>query len=339
MSESAPVDLLSLDELDAASAEVEAAIDATPGIDPWCSGPDWTLPVHLGFAPGAERILARVGGTARPGFALLARYATEDGRRIVGGLDPLWGFATPLVGPDIEMVAASLADLLEEDGAWDLLWLAGMPAPAGPRAFLPRLVNELGWLGRVGLAPGISTRLADLGGGYEPWLARRSSRFRRNLRQAERRAATAGLTIHDASDDPEPFGRILAIELRSWKGQRDDGITTPAMAITYRAMVNRLARTDRLRLHVARLGGEDVGYILGGVRGRTYRGLQLSYTTEVAPLSVGHLLQHHQIQLLAASGDATVYDLGMDMPYKERWADITRTSHTLVIDRGSDVLA
>jgi CelD/BcsL family acetyltransferase involved in cellulose biosynthesis len=255
---------------------VEAAVDATPDIDPWCSGPDWALPVHLGFAPGAERLLVRVDGADGASFALLARYATEDGRLAVAGLDPLWGFATPLVGADPGAVVAALVALLRADPMWDVLWLTGMPVPTGPRSFLPLLVRQLAPLGRVAVAPGISSRLADLTGGHEAWLARRSSRFRRNLRQAERRAAEVGLTIHDAADDPAPFERILAIELRSWKGRDHGGITTPEMSATYRAMVERLAAAGRLRLLVARLDGADVGYVLGGVRGRTYRGLQLS---------------------------------------------------------------
>jgi hypothetical protein len=34
----------------------------------------------------------------------------------------------------------------------------------------------------------------------------------------------------------------------------------------------------------------------------------------VAPLSVGHLLQHSQIRRLVAADEAVVYDLGLDMP-------------------------
>ena len=339
MSQSASVDLLSLSDVDAASAEVEAAVDATPEIDPWCSGPDWALPVHLGFAPRADRLLVRVAGPAGPSFALLARYHTEDGRRAIAGLDPLWGFASPVVGAETGLVAAEVADLLRHDPDWDLIWLTGMPVPTGPDSFLPHLIRHLGSLGRVAVAPGISSRLADLGHGHDAWLARRSQRFRRNLRQAERRADSAGLTVHDAAGDPHPFQRILAIERRSWKGRELGGITTPEMAATYRAMVERLAAAGRLRLLVARLDGADVGYVLGGVRGRTYRGLQISYHTSVAPLSVGHLLQHHQIKRLVEGDEADVYDLGMDMPYKARWADTTRTSHTLVIERGPDGLA
>ena len=49
---------------------------------------------------------------------------------------------------------------------------------------------------------------------------------------------------------------------------------------------------------VARLDDRDVGFILGGIRGATYRGLQLSHDTGAAHLALGHLLQLHQLRLL-----------------------------------------
>ena len=49
-------------------------------------------------------------------------------------------------------------------------------------------------------------------------------------------------------------------------------------------------------------------------------GFQLAYAESVTDLGLGHVLQWHQVQAAAAEG-ISLYDLGMDVAYKHRWAD------------------
>ncbi|MDA3040931.1 MAG: GNAT family N-acetyltransferase, partial [Actinomycetota bacterium] len=153
------------------------------------------------------------------------------------------------------------------------------------------------------------------------------------------------------ADTDALIDRLVEIERRTWKGagSKDDlgdkstdnqdsqptGIVAPDMQVFCRRMTARLIANDRARITVARLDGEDVGYILGGVRNGRYRGLQLSYTTEVAPFSVGHLLQLEELRNLSSTGIAHTYDLGMDIAYKHAWADRLERSVTLIVERGS----
>ncbi len=326
---------LTLDELEARRLDVETAVDRTDApIDRWCSGPDWVLSVHAGFAPEVEPlILASPDGT---GFALLARYPTDDGGTAIAGLEPLWGFASPLVGPDLATMATGVAEHLAEVTDWDVLILPGMPSPEASAVGPLRVLEAVSQLGLARLTPVITRQVADLGDGAGAWLDRRSARFRRNLRRAIRAAEGAGLRFVDAADDPDPFERVMATERRSWKGREGSGITSAQMAATYETMIGRLAASGRLRLWFARHDGRDVGYILGGVRAGVYRGLQLSYTTDAEELSVGHLLQHHQISALDAEGGVHTYDLGMDFEYKRRWADEAIPMSCVVVERSPD---
>lgn len=390
----APVQPLPLDEVDRRWVEIEAAVDATTGIDPWCSGPDWQLPCHRAFAPTADPLILASDHGA--GFALLARYRA-DRQTTISGLEPLWGFGCPIIGPDPGTLAAELAAHLAADHHWDNIVLPGLPPnldgstgnggtgnghptagdaarnvptpadpapnPAAPNPAAPTIdpmtmavASPLTGLGQVGLAEGITRQVADLTGDHDAWLAGRSPRFRRNLRKARQAADRAGLHIIDSTDDPDLFDRLLVIEHRSWKGREGSGITGPEMATMYRAVVERLARRDRLVAHIAVLHGSDVGYIVGGIRASRYRGLQLSYTTDAADLSIGNLLQAHQLAQLnrlaadrtgghEAEGDhpadldrtagrrVNVYDLGMDISYKRRWADRSEPSTVLVVRR------
>lgn len=301
----------------------EAGVDATPGIDRWCSGPDWVLPCHRAFAPEAEAWVVE----GEHGVARLARYPGM-GRSVVSGMEPMWGFACPVVSREPERFAEELVAALSGDDRWDTVVLPGFPADMS----LARALGEpMAARWRIGVADGIVRLTADLSEGADAWLARRSTRFRKNLRRAERRAREAGVTIA-AATEPGLHERLLAVEARSWKGALDDGLLSPGMGAFYRDLIARLAERDRLRCSVARLGGEDVGFILGGVRAGIYRGLQLSYAQDVRALSVSHLLQLHTIRELSADGVGT-YELGMDMDYKRRWADEAVGTVTLVVER------
>ncbi len=306
--------------------ELEALADASPHTDPWCSGPDWLFPVHRAFAPEAEAILL---GDPNDGMALLARYETPEAT-VIGGLEPLWGFASPAIGATHFDVLVSAIDILALDRDWSH---AVLPAIPFDRELILSLAARLEYLGTVSLGEGITRQLADLSEGAAPWWERRTRRFRNQLRKARELADDHGLVYETVTDHAGLFDRMLKIEARSWKGQDDDGITSPSMSAFYREMIDRLGTRSRLEATIATMDGADVGFIFGGIRNGQYRGLQLSYAQEVQSLSLGHLLQLHEIQRLTTAAGVHTYDLGMDMEYKRRWADYASSSATLVIRR------
>ncbi|MDH3295536.1 MAG: GNAT family N-acetyltransferase [Acidimicrobiia bacterium] len=322
---------LSIDELLAQWADVEAAVDATEGIDPWCSGLDWVVPVASGFAANGKRLLLRSADDN--GYAILGYYR-RGGRIFLAGIEPLWGFASPIFGPDPAALAGELRRFLANRPDWSMLALAGLPPH--PHPLTSAISAQLRPLGPTLLTDGITRRVADLSKGYETWLRARSRRFRRNLRQAEARAVDDGVTVVDAAQDDNLFERLLDIEQYSWKGQDNTGITTPEMSVMYSMMIDRLRERDRLQVFVAHLADStEAGYILGGIRNRRYRGLQISFSAHHRSLSIGNLLQNHQIRHLTDHDLADVYDMGMDFDYKQRWADQAHSSVTLILHRSS----
>lgn len=299
----------------------DLAVDRTPGIDAFCSSSVWSFAAGDSWPSlGAPRLVDLDG--AWYGF----RHHRAGRTRLVLGLDAAWGFASPVVGP-AEPAAHLVASTLAR-GPFEAALLAGQQRGV---PLTEALIGELS--AHYDLYSGEQEhRLqAHLGGGFEAWWARRSSRFRQRLRQLERRAADAGVAIIAGPGDPSVIDRIVAVESRTWKGREGSGLTDPSFADFYRQVGARLADGGGTLLSLlARHHDRDVGYIVGGVRGTTYRGFQLGYTTEVADLGVGHLLQLHQIRRLVAVG-VDLYDLGMDMAYKHRWADTMATTFTLIV--------
>lgn len=299
------------------------AVRETPDIDGFCSSTAWSFAAAESFPEaGPPTIL----GDGRA-FCGLRSAAGADGQRVLLGLDPVWGFASPLVGPPAA-AATMLAARLELE-PFDHAVVTGQRTDSLLAAWIVRTLED-----RFRLLHGpVQERLRiDLAGGVEGWLARRSPRFRQRARRLQR--AGDGVCFVDVSALPpdELIDRLIDVEHRSWKGRQGTGLASSGLAAFYRQVAARLAAREQLRALIARRGDTDVGYILGGVRGPLYRGLQLSYTEDVRDLAVGHRLQLAQLGRLEVEGIET-YDLGMDMEYKRRWADRVDETFAIVVTR------
>ncbi len=298
-------------------------VSRTDGIDKFCSGPDWIVPLHRTFGSGGLLVQATTGAAVA-----LAVQPGPQGRTLLWGVDIAWGYARPVVGPDLD-AGIDLLDRLLHDHRRDMLAvvLTGVD-PTG--AFAGRLVERLGHR-LVATGEPVGRRVAELGDGVHAYLARRSRAFRRNARQAQRRAAEAGVVFEwIVGGGAEVVDRAVRAESHSWKGREGSGLADPTFAGFYRELAAGLAPTQRLRAGFARLDGHDIGFILGARRGNAYRGLQLAYAESARALSIGNLLQLGQMHRLADEG-VTRYDLGQDMAYKLAWSDELFVTDTLVL--------
>ncbi len=265
-------------------------------------------------------------------FAAMANQH-PDGFEYIEPLELAWGLASPLLGADVDACVAMAVERLAREPAWRLTLLAGIPAHGAHTRALMRYLPH-GWQVRLGQTS-LRNR-ASLHGGLDGFMARRSPQFRRNLGKNVRRAAAAGITFAAVAITPENaaglFERILACEKHSWKGRDGVGMSVESMRDFYAAMLPLLARTGAGRLMFAGLEGRDIAYVLGARIGDEYRGLQFSYHDEYANLSLGSLCQYHQIVALIAEG-VTLYDLGSEMEYKQRWAEAAFVTQIHVVIR------
>lgn len=297
-------------------------VSTAQGIDPVCSTSDWAIPVAAAFAGRSRR---RVYAGAN-GYLAFLEHETPNGP-VWSSFDPVWGFATPVIGAVPEAIVEDLARLLVTED-FHLLSVSGLD-PTGP------LFDEIQRLGPAGYTDTADRCVVDLHDGFEAWLDRRSSRFRRSLRAAAHRGAAAGVEVeHVAPATPQAvahaFERILAVEARSWKTDARSGLVGTKLGRFTRAMSERFAADARLRVEYATLDGTDIGYVVGARVGARYRGFQHSFDHCHRDLSIGKLLQFHTIEAMAVDG-ATTYDMGMHMGYKASYADRIESTVTAVI--------
>jgi Acetyltransferase (GNAT) domain len=307
---------LTVEDFEKEIAAYDALVRESDGIDRFCSSSDWVLAARDAWAPGAPTYLAR----GAHGYALFLRRTERNGASLLTGFDTEWGFASPLVGHD--GVAKELATAIETE-PWHVILLPGIV----PGSRLMRAVVASFRRHEVRLGPTLTRWAASLEGGLDGYLSRREGKLRSNVRRAAKRARAEGIAFERGGT----LARAVAVERRSWKGLAGTGLIVPEMRAFYDALLARLG--DRARMVFARKDGEDVGYIMGGVRDGTYRGFQFSYDERFAHVSLGGLLQVEQIAALAAEG-VTTYDMGIDLPYKRRWADGPVDTVTLAVVRG-----
>ncbi|MBX3463601.1 MAG: GNAT family N-acetyltransferase [Planctomycetes bacterium] len=319
---------VSLAELDHAESAWNRAAARTATADPFCCRTEWALSFHEAFAPERPLHLWADAG------CLLAFASTVD-PHIGPLLEPVeshWLFGDPLLGDDaVERLADGLA-------------AAGLGGPR-PAVLLSGVVPESARFAAIVLAFQRRYELlrlapehlcsASLDGGLDGYLSRRSGSWRRNLRQAARRAKDRGVGFErhrprTAAAAAAVYDRMLAVERRSWKGLGRCGMAEPPSRDFYRVMLRRLAAAGSGRVVFARQAETDIGFVFGGLAGAVYRGQQFSYVEEWADASIGNLLQLEQIRWLGEEG-AERYDMGPRMDYKRHWTETERRIDALLL--------
>lgn len=294
--------------------------------DPMAGTAAWQLSAHEVWG-GDRQILSRADSNAHVVFAL-----KESGWQHyeLQPLETIWGFGVPLVG---DWAVDLLAEVVDEvrhlrKASPERIVLTGISPNATAHADLHARFSRRFDLW-VSSKPMLQCA-ASLDGGVEGFLGRRTGNFRRKLRQQQRRATEAGVTVEHLSpktlaEADRCFARMVAVEQRSWKGLGRCGMDGPDTIRFYRAMLRRLALLGRARIGFARTQDTDIGFIFGGVVGSIYRGQQFSFDQHYAHLSIGNLLQFDQVVRLCEEG-ITRYDLGPllgpRMDYKAHWIEV-----------------
>lgn len=292
--------------------------------DPFCCSAAWQFAFHDACRPERRLLIEEDSGSV----IAFAEEAVSTELIYLTPLESHWFFGSPLLGRHCVELLSEAMGFFEKAyaPAFPRVVIGGLR----PEGSLPmRLYETFSDKFRIFLAGGGVQSAASLTGGLDGFLSRRSSKWRAKLRREARRAAENGITFERlAPASPQEaeaaFGRILAVELTSWKGIDNCGMAESPVKQFYALLLNHLAATGEGRMTFARRAGKDIGFIFGALAGKIYRGQQFSYDRDWKDFSVGNLLQLEQIRWLCEQG-VTRYDLGpLDGPrmeYKRHWAE------------------
>ena len=198
------------------------------------------------------------------------------------------------------------------------------------RVDVPALAQALrarGWPVRIReQAP---NRYEDVRGlGWEGYIAARDGRLRTTIARATRRfLRQPGATLRIARegwDAEAALAEYLDVHQRSWKPPEPHPRLVPGM-------VRLLARTGRLRLGVASLGGRAVAAQVWILHRRRATIAKLAHDEAARGLSPGTVLTAHMMRAALEAGEADEVDLGRgDDPYKRLWLPRARPVLALV---------
>ncbi len=293
--------------------EFDRSVVGTSEVAGFCSSANWQVAAN-GFLHESEAetkfLIVEEGGN-------WLLFVDRDDRGIWFPMESAWMFGCPMIGDPAECVS--------------MLKGAVIRRLASPAGFCVGGVRKNGSLHRELLSlreeslrfeefPATDCMVIDLEAGYEAWLSRRSTKFRKSVRQS---SGADGFEIIDAScDAPDAlFRRIFSVQKQTSKWRDGSDIFHGADYVRfYRYLIEKLHESGQLRILFAQQAGVDSAYILGGDFSDQYRGLQMSYAESVRDSGIGNVLQLENLRRCADDG-ILEYDLGMHAPYKERWAD------------------
>lgn len=304
----------------------DAWLRETPHIDSFCSSTIWGISANYAFGDSGQIIQH----SSDHGSALFVWNSL-----FLRPLECVWLLGSPILGPRPERVFREL----EQAGApgvppWHAMVLSGLPLSTAEWRPLHEAATRrciLRWVGSR------NRNIASLEGGLDGWLSRRSPKFRTNLRRSDRAGEREGIQftrhlIRHPDDAASFFSIVRDVEHRSHKAESGNGILEEPMH-TFVASVFGLS-IHRLGLHfvIAWRNGDPIGYVFGTVFMDMYRGLQMSFDDRFRSLSLGNLLQLEMISWLCDL-EVPRYDMGADLPYKERWAELNHETVTVALIR------
>lgn len=306
--------------------DYDALVEETQGIDTFCSSSTWSESARKAFMPDAPLVVFQHG----EGCAVFAHEHTPDRQRMLLPLDATWTLGSSLAAPNPQRDIPALMEMIDADRAfYDFIMFSGM-RPGSP---IHRMVyHEITKRGvhAVNFKPA-DRSVADIGNGVDDWLQRRSAKFRASIRSALRRAKDADIRytlLPPETPAEELLRRFIELERRSWKGLSGTGIVEHSMASFCQYVLASTTPAGQTRAILATHEDELIGFIFGAVANGRYRGIQMSVDHRYRRIGLGNALQVQMIQALTAE-NVTAYDLGSSMPYKNRWAD--RTDRTVSI--------
>lgn len=306
-----------------------AMLEQTPGIDAFCSSSTWAESARRAFMPTAPLVVYDTPGA----MAVFAHGQSLTGNPTLVPLDSTWILGSSIACPNPRRDIDALLEALLADRAfyWCTVLCGFAPQSSMYRALLSGLLRRGLRVTPFGTVDRCVVRLQE---GVEAWIQRRTPKMRASLRRAVRDAENAG--IRTVIVEPERiseslFQLFLHIESYSWKGQQHTGIAEPTMATFCREVLIASAAAGTGRALIAFDGTSPVGFVFGVVHQGRYRGVQMTTHANYRAIGLGNALQIAMMKALTDEGVVS-YDLGSAMPYKQRWADFTDRTVSLVVN-------
>ncbi len=176
---------------------------------------------------------------------------------------------------------------------------------------------------------------------WEQYLAERSARFRRNIRNRTKRLHRMGRPtfVHVVSGESPPLDQVQIMEYlgtiagRSWKAKAGKAINSePKIFRYYSELVQKLYETGALDVCILFVDKRPAAYVLGAVYNREFVEIDICYDDAFASCSPGKLARNHVLECYGNRG-LDRYDLIEDYDHKRELTSRFHDIPTYVVYR------
>jgi CelD/BcsL family acetyltransferase involved in cellulose biosynthesis len=249
-----------------------------------------------------------------------------------------WGSYYGPIGPNpAATLTAAMRHLRAAPRDWDLLDLRWVDKPGVDRGRTRLALESAGFL--VGESIWKEIPLIEMDGDWDAYFASRTSKFRNNLRRAERSAAELGpvsLERHRpaslASGDGDPrwdlYDLCEQVAERSWQAAATDGTTICHDEIRpfLRDLHESASRAGAVDMNVLWIGGDAAAFSYNYHYQGHVSGLRAGFDEAFSRVAPGNVLYHRMFRDSFERGDR-LFDLGPgSLEAKRPW--ITCTSYS-----------
>ncbi|MDY6894519.1 MAG: GNAT family N-acetyltransferase, partial [Thermotogota bacterium] len=165
----------------------------------------------------------------------------------------------------------------------------------------------------------------DISGGMDSYLATRSGKFRKRIKQGLNRAKRLGSVEYDIvknMENPnEIVKRLKSLDRKTWQHQNGTGLFSTTENLTfYSALIHDYSEGRPMIVCFLKIDGVDAAYELATSFGSTAFFLKYGYDPAFNKCSPGLLIQTHLSRYVSSLGFKEVDLLGETTTEKARWA-------------------
>lgn len=234
-----------------------------------------------------------------------------------------------------ECVQAVLKFARATAAQWDMGELNFLPVDSGTArgVVVAAAAHGLRW----GERPSYRSPFIPLEGKWETFYGSLDGRFRRNLRNREKRLTALGPVTYE--ERPAALHSVLqemfVVGERSWKGEAKEALgSTPALRRFYTRLAELTDPRGELSLHLLRVSGRAIAFHYSLRTDGTVHLLKTEYDTDYHPYSPGHQIQKRVLEACYARGMREFDFLGPDMAWKREWSSRVRPHARLLLFHG-----
>lgn len=234
-----------------------------------------------------------------------------------------------------ECVHAVVDFVREMSSRWDMIELDFVPEESPTVPAVSERAQQVGLV--AGTKPSYRSPFIPLRGTWEEFYGRLDGRFRRNMRNREKRLAALGEVAYE--QEPVSLSGFLeemfVVGELSWKGAEQTAIgSTPELRRFYSRLAELTHPKGWLSVHLLRVSGRPIAFHYSLRSNGAVCLLKTEFDTSYNAYSPGHQIQKRVLQACYANGVQEFDFLGPNMTWKQEWSDQVRGHVRLLLFHG-----